>query len=160
MTNENKYGPGYQIIVFFIATVFLLIYVSSPFENDDYNKLALAFSIFNYAWLGTIIIRYLFFIYNKGAKSVKGILLKVPYGLKCYFGEADCEEGNITIFGIIHFIGYFLIGYFIPDYYGVIIIISIACEFLELGMKYQPKFIIDPVINLLGYTLGSAISKF
>ena len=66
---SQKYTPGIQITIFFIATFFLVLYIKSPFSNEDYNQLCLAFAIFNYAWLSFIIIRYLYFYYNKGAKQ-------------------------------------------------------------------------------------------
>lgn len=174
----QEYSFGRQFIIFLIASFLLLIYIKSPFENEDYNKLALAFSIFNYAWLLTLIVRYLYFYYkspksedkNIEEKSSNNIFVRifkkivnfyipVPYGLKCYFNEDGCERGNITIFSFFHFIGYFIIGFLIPDYYWTIIILSYACEFLELGLGFTTKFIIDPLINISAYALGSAASS-
>jgi hypothetical protein len=174
----QEYSFGRQFIIFLIASFLLLVYIKSPFENEDYNKLALAFSIFNYSWLLTIIVRYLYFYYNKNSdindtekntshnifvkflKKIVNFSIPIPYGLKCYFNESGCERGNITIFSFFHLIGYFIIGFLIPDYYWEIIILSYACEFLELGLGFTTKFIIDPLINISGYAIGSALSPY
>jgi hypothetical protein len=182
----QQYNFGRQFIIFLIASFLLLVYIKSPFENEDYNKLALAFSIFNYAWLLTLIVRYLYF-YNKSIdlsksdtksseesienssssnifirffKKIINVCIPVPYGLKCLFGESGCERGNISFLSFFHFIGYFIIGVLIPDYYWEIIILSYACEFIELGLGFTPKFIIDPLINISGYAIGSALSPY
>ena len=179
----QEYNFARQFIIFLIASFLLLVYIKSPFENEDYNKLALAFSIFNYAWLLTLIVRYLYFYYkskdsDKNSqekteektvsnnifvrifKKIVNFYIPVPYGLKCYFNEDGCERGNITIFSFFHLIGYFIIGFLIPDYYWEIIILSYACEFLELGLGFTTKFIIDPLINISGYAIGSALSPY
>lgn len=175
----QEYSFGRQFIIFLIASFLLLVYIKSPFENEDYNKLALAFSIFNYAWLLTLIVRYLYFysksldlpesadeksisnnIFIRIFKKIANFCIPVPYGLKCYFNESGCERGNIDIFSFFHFIGYFIIGFLIPDYYWEIIILSYICEFLELGLGFPTKFIIDPLINISGYAVGSALSPY
>jgi hypothetical protein len=174
----ERYSFGRQFIIFLIASFLLLVYIKSPFENEDYNKLALAFSIFNYAWLLTLIVRYLYFYYKSSdeksleqetsspnifkrfLRKLVNFYIPVPYGLKCYFNEDQCEKGNIDIFSFFHFIGYFVIGILIPDYYWEIIILSYACEFLELGLGLTTKFIVDPIINLSGYAIGSALSPY
>ena len=181
----QEYSFSRQFIIFLIASFLLLVYIKSPFENEDYNNLALAFSIFNYSWLLTIIVRYLYFYYNKPNnlsseeksgeesskssssnifvrffKKIANFYIPVPYGLKCYFNENGCERGNITIFSFFHLVGYFIIGFLIPDYYWEIIILSYACEFLELGLGFTTKFIIDPLINISGYAIGSALSPY
>jgi hypothetical protein len=176
----QQYNFGRQFIIFLIASFLLLVYIKSPFENEDYNKLALAFSIFNYAWLLTLIVRYLY-SYNKSDtksieedptknsssnifvrffKKILNICIPVPYGLKCLFGESGCERGNLSILSFFHFIGYFVIGVLIPDYYWEIIILSYACEFIELGLGFTPHFIVDPLISIAGYAVGSALSPY
>lgn len=176
----QQYNFGRQFIIFLIASFLLLVYIKSPFENEDYNKLALAFSIFNYAWLLTLIVRYLYFVNSKDEKDIEkfkeinvsdnifvkifkkiiNVCIPVPYGLKCFFGESGCERGNISFLSFFHFIGYLIIGILIPDYYWEIIILSYVCEFIELGMGFTPKFIIDPLINISGYAIGSALSPY
>jgi hypothetical protein len=176
----QQYNFGRQFIIFLIASFLLLVYIKSPFENEDYNKLALAFSIFNYAWLLTLIVRYLYFYYKSDTKSsdeveeknissnifirffkkIINICIPVPYGLKCLFGESGCERGNISFLSFFHFIGYLIIGVLIPDYYWEIIILSYACEFIELGLGFTPHFIIDPLLNISGYAIGSALSPY
>jgi uncharacterized membrane protein len=78
--------------------------------------------------------------------------------MKCYFGEKDCENGDFTLFSVIHIIAYTIIGYYIPGYYLEILVISISCELLEYAMGIQSKYLLDPAINLLGYFIGTQLS--
>lgn len=154
--NQNV-GPVNQVILLLIILFFLLLYVQKVFVNNDYNNLCLAFAVFNASWLVTIVVRYLYYYY--GGKYVsEGVIIPIPYGLKCYFGEPLCQNGNFTLFTVFHFVGYLVIGLLIPGYYIEILIISVACEFLELGMGFTSKFFLDPTINLLGYLTGSLLS--
>jgi hypothetical protein len=154
---KEEFGPGRQFILLLVSLFLLLLYIVKPFKNNDYNNLCLAFAIFNFLWLVTIIIRFLY--YNGGGlyKTSKG-LIEMPYGLKCYFNEPGCERGDFSTYSIFHFVGYTLIGLFIPDCYIEILIISIACELLELGLGYPTKFLLDPAVNMAGYLTGSLLS--
>lgn len=154
---EQNLQPNVQIVLLFISLFFLLLYIVKPFKNNDYNNLCLAFFIFNASWLLTVVVRYLY--RAQGGKRVsEGVIIPIPYGLKCYFGENLCEQGNFTLFSIFHFVGYLLIGLFIPGYYVEILIISVACEFLEAGLGFTSKFFLDPTVNILGYLTGSLLS--
>jgi hypothetical protein len=154
---KENFGPGHQIVLLLISLFFLTLYIAKPFKNEDYNNLCLAFAIFNFSWLGTVVIRYIY--YSHGGKYVSsGALIEMPYGLKCYFNEVGCERGDFSIFSIFHFVGYLVIGLLIPGYYIEILILSVACELLELGLGYPTKFFLDPAVNLSGYLVGSLLS--
>ena len=154
--NDN-FGPQKQVFLLAISILFLILYIVKPFKDSKLNDLCLAFAIFNTAWLLTIIFRYLY-KNNGGTVKVKGVIFEIPYGLKCFFGQNKCEEGNFEIFSIFHILGYFVIGLFIPDMYWAILIISIVCEFIELEMGYASKFFLDPAINIASYAIGSVLS--
>jgi len=154
--NDN-FGPQKQIVLLAISILFLILYIIKPFKEKKINDLCLAFAIFNGAWLLTLIFRYIYRT-NGGTLKTKGTLIEIPYGLKCFFGQPGCENGDFEIFSVFHILGYFTIGLFIPDMYWVILILSVACEFLEMEMGYTSKFFLDPAINIASYAIGSAIS--
>lgn len=154
--NDN-FGPQKQVFLLALSLLFLILYIVKPFKDSKLNDLCLAFAIFNGAWLLTLIFRYIY--RSSGATfQTKGTLIEIPYGLKCFFGQNKCEDGDFEIFSVFHIIGYFVIGLFIPDMYWVILIISIACEFIELEMGYTSKFFLDPAINIASYAIGSVLS--
>jgi hypothetical protein len=155
---DETYAPIKQVFLLLLGLILLYMYIVKIFKNEDYNNLCLAYSIFILAWLGTISFRYVFLHYYP-MKKVEWAIFEVPYGAKCLFGEQDCEKADFTLFSVIHIISYIIIGYFIPDQYIIIFIISVLCEFLEYFMGFQGKFILDPIINLGGYFLGNMINK-
>ena len=154
---KDVYGPTNQFILFLISLFLLVIFITKPFKNNDYNNLALAFCVFNASWLLTLVFRYLYYQYGGSYKSDNSII-PIPMGIKCYFGEPNCEKGDFSVFSIFHFVGYFVIGLLIPGYYVEILIISYACEFLEVGIGFTSKFFLDPIVNLSGYFFGSLLS--
>jgi len=154
---EQNYGPNRQVVLLLVSLFFLLLYVIHPFKNEDYNNLCLAFAIFNFAWLGTVVVRYVYY-YQGGKYRNESALIPIPDAIKCYFGEPNCEKGDFTIFSIFHFVGYLLVGLFIPGYYLEILVISVAGELFEVGIGYTAKFFLDPTVNMLGYLTGSLLS--
>ncbi len=134
----------------------LSLYYNKAFKNEDYNKLCLIYAIFILLWLGTIIVRFLYLSYYPKEKT-GGAIFEIPYGMKCYFGENKCEGGDFSLFSIIHIVAYIIIGYLVPGYYLEIFIISIGCELLECAMGIQSKFLLDPLINLAGYLIGTQL---
>lgn len=85
-------------------------------------------------------------------------LINVPYSIKCFFGENSCEKGDIDGWSILLAIIYFIIGWIKPHYYGTIIILSIVMECIQFYMNSQSKFIINPLIAITGYIIGSLLS--
>jgi hypothetical protein len=147
-----------QIIIVLIVITLYIIWHLKLFVNPKHNMLALAFSIVSLLWLGTISIRFLM-----GKKRTKNFtfrkpIIKLPNCVKCTIGDKNCKKGDINVWSIIHFVIYTLVGYFIPECYIEIIFISISCELLESGLGHTSKFIADPVVNFLGYSLGSYFS--
>jgi hypothetical protein len=78
--------------------------------------------------------------------------------MKCYFGQAGCEHGDFNIFSIFHLVCYTVIGYIVPGYYLEILGISILCELLEYAMGFEAKYIMDPIVNEIGYFIGTQLS--
>jgi hypothetical protein len=157
-SKDVNFSLSVQIVILFIAIILFIIYYYRIFALEKHNRLALAFSIVTFLWFASITLRYL---YNKQKckKEKKFILVDIPHCIKCTIGDKNCETGNIEIWGIFHFIIYMLIGLFIPDCYIEIIIISVVCELLETAVGHTSKYIVDPLINMSGYIIGSAFAR-
>jgi hypothetical protein len=151
---DDAFSVYKQLILLIIALILLFLYYNKAFKNEDYNTLCLVYSVFILLWLGTIIIRFVFLHYYPMPRMGKPII-EVPYGMKCYFGQKDCENGDFTIFTIFHLISYIVVGYVVPGYYLEIFVISILCELLEYGMGFEAKYLLDPLVNEIGYVIGS-----
>ena len=154
---DTQFSLYKQILLLIIILILLYLYYKQAFKNPDYNKLCLAYAIFIALWLATIMIRYVFLHYYPMPQNDNPII-SIPYGMKCYFGQKDCENGDFTIFSIFHIVGYIAVGYYVPGYYMEILVISVLCEFLEYGMGYSAKFLLDPTINLIGYFIGTQLN--
>jgi len=153
---DSNFSVTVQVIILFISILLFIIYFYKIFALEKHNRLALAFAIVTFLWFLTVFIRYL---QDRPKKKEKIILAHVPYSIKCTVGDKNCEDGNIEIWGIFHFIIYILIGLFVPDCYIEIIIISILCEMIETSLNHTSKYIIDPLINISGYIIGSFFAK-
>ena len=95
---------------------------------------------------------------NITTTAISNKLICVPHSIKCFFGENLCERGDIDQWSLLSLAVYFIIGWFKPHYYGTIIIISIVLEFIQFYMNGQSKFIINPLIAITGYIIGSLAS--
>jgi hypothetical protein len=155
---DESYAPIKQLFLLFIALALICIYANDIFKNNEYNKLCLGYGIFILGWIGTIVFRYLYLHYYPRPKS-EAVIIEVPYGLKCLIGDPECEKADFTLFSIIHIVCYIALGYYVPNQYLIILIVSILCEFLEYFMGFQSKFILDPLINLAGYFIGSTLKN-
>jgi hypothetical protein len=155
---NSEFSPSVQIIILFISILLFVIYFYRFFALEKHNRLALAFAIVTFLWFITVFFRYLL-DRPKCKKEDKFILADIPYSIKCTIGDKKCEKGNIEIWGLFHFIIYILVGLFVPDCYIEIIIISILCELLETALGHTSKYVVDPLINITGYIIGSAFAK-
>jgi len=104
-------------------------------------------------------------IYNFTYKATYGDFLSgleiadVPESLKCFFNEDKCEEGDLDGWTVAHIVMYFIIGYVVPDQYLAILFISIVWELFQPMIGSNAMFIINPLVNLTGYSLGSVLSQ-
>lgn len=150
--NENC-SPHIQAVIFVLIIVFYLIYESHFFKNNKYNKLALAFAILMTFWFITIYIRYVYSI-----PESKHYLFRVNDEIKCFIGEPGCENSDPSLWTVGHFIVFLLIGIYVPGLYLEIFVISIIFEGFEYSIGHTSRFIIDPIVNLSGYIIGSQLS--
>lgn len=112
-----------------------------------------------------VILTIIFQVYNMTYKARYGDFLHqlkittVHDSVKCFFGEDGCEEGDIDGWTLIHGLMYGLIGYYIPNHYLAIIIISIVFELVQPYLGNRARYIVNPLVNLTGYGIGSVLSK-
>jgi len=66
----------------------------------------------------------------------------------------NCENVKIDGWSVLHFLVFLVGGMVLPRRYITVIILSILCEIYEYHAGWRARFIIDPVINLLGYFIG------
>jgi hypothetical protein len=86
-------------------------------------------------------------------------IVEVPDALKCFFGEDRCDEGDIDYWTLLHGIVYFIIGVLVPDQYLIIVLISIGFELFQPYLGNSSRYIINPLVNLTGYAIGSVLNK-
>jgi hypothetical protein len=90
-------------------------------------------------------------------KNIK--IADVPHSVKCFFNEPGCEEGDIDGWAIVHGLMYFIIGLLVPNQYFAIIVISIIFEIIQPYLGNKPRYIINPLINITTYAIGSILSN-
>jgi hypothetical protein len=64
----------------------------------------------------------------------------------------------LSLWGVLHFILFALIGFFIPDVFYEVIIISILYEYIEY-LLYNCHDALDIVLNIIGYLFGTFLFK-
>jgi TctA family transporter len=67
---------------------------------------------------------------------------------------------NIDGWSIGHIMVYISIGLFFPGKYLAVLVISILCEAYEYAVGWRARWLLDPVVNMVGYILGSLIEKY
>lgn len=145
----EKHAFGTIYILAIILYVFGYVRI---FTDQVKNKTLIYFSFITFLWGITSHYRY---HYTKlsGTEIMK---INVPDFIKCFFGENRCNEGDINIWTLMHFIIYLIAGIFFPNRYIFFFIISLLCELFELTIvAYNAKWVIDPLFNMLGYLVGN-----
>jgi hypothetical protein len=164
ISTDSNYNTSLlcQACILIIIIIMYILYKFNVFKDPDYNKLSYFFSIVLFLWLLSISGRYILKQTNNDVSPKiedKIIIFNPPESIKCFFGERYCQEGYINMWTIFHFFIYFFAGLYVPHKYGVILFISIMCEIIENILGFPSKFIIDPVVNLTGYFIGSQLSS-
>ncbi len=152
--NNSNCEPHVLVLIFILAVILFIIYKSHYFKCKKYNKLALALSILLFFWFITIYIRNIYKIENNN----KDFIFEVDMNIKCFVGEPGCENGNIDIWTVGHFVVYFFMGLYVPGLYVEIFVISVIFECFEYMVGHKSKFIVDSIVNMAGYILGSQLS--
>ena len=112
-----------------------------------------------------IIFAVVYQVYNFSYKAKHGDILSnikfadVPDSVKCFFNEPGCSKGNIDGWSLMHGLMFLIIGLIVPNQYFFVIIISIALEILQPFIGNNARYILNPLINLTGYAVGSVINR-
>jgi len=151
---KSQYSPPVQLIVFILAIILFIIYKYKFFKNKKYNKICLLFSLVLLFWMISLFIRYVFKI-----RETDHLLFHTPSSINCFVGEGTCEKNGISIWTVGHFVFYTIVGAIVPGLYIEVLTISIFYEIFEQMVGHKPQYIIDPIVNMSGYILGSLLSK-
>lgn len=89
-------------------------------------------------------------------KNNPKITVPVPDSLKPLLSNTD--HNKIDYLGLLRGIFYIFVGYFMPNNYITVILFSIIYEMSQPLFGMNPKYIINPLINITAYTFGSLIS--
>lgn len=84
-------------------------------------------------------------------------IAEVPYDVKCFFGERGCDRGDIDAWTLIYGLLYFLIGLWVPRRYLLVTAIAVTYEVVKPILGNQPKYIINPLVAITAYTIGSLL---
>lgn len=109
--------------------------------------------------LGFALLMYIYKISFKN-DMLNTIFADVPMNIKCAFKEDYCEQGNIDGWSIAYFIAYIIIGYLVPNQFLFVLFISILIEILAMWLGRPSRLILNPLISITGYGIGSYFRKF
>lgn len=104
----------------------------------------------------TIIISYIRLLSNH---QYNFKIVNIPYSIKCAFKEPGCEDGNIDTYSMIHALIFFILGLLFPNNYIIIFIMSIIIELLQPFIGNKARYIINPLISITSYSIGSLIKN-
>lgn len=104
-----------------------------------------------------IIFTIIFFIYKKKFHDI--LIIDLPYSLGCLFKRKHCENGFIDELSLIYIFIFFIIGLIYPNKYVIVFVISIIFELIQPYLTRKPRYIIGPLVNFIGYMVGSLIGN-
>lgn len=81
----------------------------------------------------------------------------IPMSIKCMFQEKNCEQGDLDGWSLLHCFIYFCIGLVAPNKYLNVFIVSVLFEIIQPYLGNSARFILNPLCNITGYSLGSLI---
>ncbi|MEM0354186.1 MAG: hypothetical protein QXW79_01255 [Thermoplasmata archaeon] len=103
---------------------------------------------------------YMLVSYTKYDSILKKVrLADVPYSIKCFFDGPVCEEGNLDGWSLLHGSIFIAVGFAIPNKYLLVIIFSMLFELVRFHFGYEARPIINPLVNLTGYMIGSFLNS-
>lgn len=148
------FGDKNFITIYMLAILLFVAGYLHIFNDNVKNHALIYFSVITVIWGITAQYRF----YKPTYKEI-GFKFEIPKKIKCFFNEDKCEKGDINLWSIAHFVIYFIAGLLFPNRFIFFLIISFVCEFFELNfVNYNAKWILDPTINMFGYTIGSLLN--
>jgi hypothetical protein len=98
-----------------------------------------------------------FFKEKYGDELSKYKFVEVPMDIKCFFKEKGCEDGDIDGWSAVLLIVSLLIGYNYPNKGLFYFILNIIIEFIKPTIGMNTRLIVNPLISITGYAIGSQI---
>lgn len=105
---------------------------------------------------------YNFFVRSKTHHPMSFVVARTPHWMSCGIpyvsvdpNKNNCEYVHIDGWSIGHFLVYLVMGMIVPGHLCEIIVISFGCEAIEYQQGFCARWIIDPMVNVLGYLFGS-----
>jgi hypothetical protein len=152
---KSRVGRHSYLSIFSLAIILFSVGLIGTTDQVINNAL-IYFAVITFIWGLTSWYRF----YNTTLSGAELGRLKVPQSIKCLFGEDRCEEGDINIWTVMHFVIYFIAGLLFPNRYLFMLGASLFCEFFELMIaSYNSKWIVDPIFNMFGYWLGNLLLR-
>jgi hypothetical protein len=86
-------------------------------------------------------------------------MVSVPRGLDWCSNRHNRTPGPaaLNVWSLGHFAIYFTLGLVVHNQYGLVLGFSILCEVYEWIVGYNARWVLDPVVNMLGYCAGQAV---
>lgn len=92
---------------------------------------------------------------NNNVEILDDTLLKIPYKIKCFIGEKNCDKGDVGILSLVFLLLFTILGIIYPNKYIIIIFMALFLEIIKPLFGFPSMYIIGTLMNLTGYTIGS-----
>jgi len=94
-----------------------------------------------------------------GEKLSGVTVAEVPYNVKCFFHEPNCEKGDIDGETMFRGLLFLIIGYIMPNNFLLIFLIIGLLTIGEPMFGRDARYIINPLVSITGYAIGSVIGQ-
>ncbi len=78
---------------------------------------------------------------------------------KCLIQYDKCDRQVLDGWSMVRFFVFMFIGYSNPHAHAPIFTLSTFVELYSYSSKCSSKFILNPIVNMSGYTIGSALCQ-
>lgn len=110
-----------------------------------------------------IIITFVFIYYHYVIDKYGDIISNIKsYDIlkkyKCIIKYNGCENQVLDGWSFMRLLSFILIGYMSPDDHISTLIITIMLELYSVAMKIKDRHILNPILNMVGYSIGSYLN--
>ena len=110
------------------------------------------------------------FMYNTILRKHHGdsfdfTVFKFPQSIKCMFPNValkeyknKCNDADFDGWSVLHVLLYTVMGMLFPGEYVIVLFLSILSELWEYMSGWRARWIVDPLVNLGSYWVGSQLS--
>lgn len=112
------------------------------------------------AYLILIILLYIYTYYvldNYGDVISKSPAWDVMGKYKCAIKFEGCEKQYLGGWGVVRVLAFVLIGFVSPHAHVNMIVFSSLFQLYAMGWGHKDKHVLNPILNIVGYSLGSAM---